>query len=249
MKKIYLISLFILFGCQGITPPDSFEYREIQTDSYKLASWQKITDKTAPVRIYIEGDGYAFDHRGQPTSNPTPHGTFLREIVFDDPNSNVIYLARPCQYVKDESCHQKDWTTGRFSQEIVDSTAQAIKNIIKNVSDESSVILIGYSGGALLSGLVINQNPQIPVKKWITLAGVFNHGKWTQNLKLPPLKDSVDMEKLPTVPQLHLTGNKDKIVSYQLTKSLVDKKNLVVIPNATHDSGYENYYSTIYVDE
>ena len=54
---------------------------------------------------------------------------------------------------------------------------------------------------------------------------------------------------MPTVPQLHLTGNKDKIVSYQLTESLVDKKNLIIVPNATHDSGYENYYSTIYADE
>ena len=249
MKKIFLLFFVIFMGCQNITPPISFMYKEIKTDTYTLASWQKILDRGAPIRIYIEGDGNAFNNAGQPTTNPTPRGTFLRKIAFDDPNPNVIYLARPCQYVKDARCHQKDWTTGRFSQEIVDSTTQTIKSIIKNISNKSPVILIGYSGGALLSGLVISQNPQIPVKRWMTLAGVFNHGKWTQDLKLPPLKDSVDLEKMPTVPQLHLTGNKDKIVSYQLTESLVDKKNLIIVPNATHDSGYENYYSTIYADE
>ena len=163
-------------------------YLEIKTDTYTLASWQKILDRGAPIRIYIEGDGNAFNNTGQPTTNPTPKGTFLRKIAFDDPNPNVIYLARPCQYVRDARCHQKDWTTGRFSQEIVDSTTQAIKSIIKNISNKSPVILIGYSGGALLSGLVISQNPQIPVKRWMTLAGVFNHGKWTQDLKLPPPK-------------------------------------------------------------
>ncbi len=114
-------------GCRGVVAPDSFTYKEIQTDSYRLASRQKIADKKAPVRIYIEGDGYAFNHLGQPTTNPTPRGTFLRKIAFNDPNANIVYLARPCQFVEDRLCTQKDWTTGRFSQDIVNSTTQAIK--------------------------------------------------------------------------------------------------------------------------
>lgn len=244
MKKI-LFLLFFLCGCHGIDVPDSFKYQEIQTDSYKLASWQKITDKKLPVRIYIEGDGYAFDYAGQPTNNPTPRGTFLRKIAFNDPNPNVAYLARPCQFVDDNRCSVKDWTTGRFSSKIIAATTQAIKTI----SNKQSIILIGYSGGALLSGLVIEQNPNLPVKKWITLAGVLNHTKWTEDLKLPPLKDSADLKKLPSIPQLHLIGDKDKTVSYELTKSLVNKKNLTIIPNATHDSGYEDYYQTIYFSE
>ena len=241
MKKILFV-LLLLCGCRGIVVPDTFAYKEIQTDSYKLASWQKITDKSQPIRIYIEGDGYAFNYAGQPTNNPTPRGTFLREIAFNDPNANVVYLARPCQFVKDKHCTQKDWTTGRFSQDIVNSTTQAIKKI----SGKQEIILIGYSGSALLSGLVIKQNPQLPVKKWITIAGVLNHTKWTEDLNLPPLKDSIDLEKLPAVPQLHLIGDKDTTVSYKLTESLVDNKNLIVIPSATHDKGYENYLSNVY---
>ena len=240
MKKI--LALLLLCGCQGIAVPKTFMYREIQTETYKLASWQKITDKSQPIRIYIEGDGYAFNHAGQPTKNPTPQGTFLRKIVFNDPNPNVVYLARPCQFVKDDKCSQKDWTTGRFSQQIVNSTTQAIEKI----SEKQPITLIGYSGGALLSGLVIEQNSKLSVKKWITLAGVLNHTKWTEDLNLPPLKDSVDLEKLPTIPQLHLIGDKDKTVSYKLTESLLNKENLIIIPNAKHDSGYEDYYQTIY---
>ena len=241
MKKI-LFLLLLLCGCRGIVVPDTFRYKEIQTDTYKLATWQKITSPTDPIRVYIEGDGYAFNHAGQPTTNPTPRGTFLRKIVFSDPNRNVIYLARPCQYVDDMLCDVKDWTTGRFSQDIVNSTAQAIQNI----SNGRPVILIGYSGGALLSGLVIKQNPKLPVKKWVTLAGVLNHTKWTEMLKLPPLSASVDLKKLPPVSQLHLVGDKDKTISYQLTEQLVPRKDLIIIPDATHDSGYENYYPIIY---
>ena len=241
MKKILLL-LLLLSGCHSITVPDSFMYKEIETDAYKIASWQKITDTKSPIRIYIEGDGYAFNHLGYPTTNPTPRGTFLREIVFNDPNPNVVYLARACQYVDDKRCSQKDWTTGRFSQDIINSTAQAIKK----VSGKQEIILIGYSGGALLSGLIINQNPKIPVKKWITLAGVLNHTKWTEDLNLPPLKDSIDLKTLPTIPQLHLIGDKDTTVSYKLTESLVDNKNLIIIPSATHDKGYTNYLSSVY---
>jgi pimeloyl-ACP methyl ester carboxylesterase len=242
MKKFSFLLLSVLWGCQSITPPKSFIYKEIQTDTYKLASWQKITNAVYPVRIYIEGDGHAFNRLGYPTSDPTPLGTFLREIAFNDPNANVVYLARPCQYVKDDRCSVKDWTTGRFSEDIVKSAGQAIKKI----SGKNSVILIGYSGGALLSGLVIDQNPQLSVKKWITLAGMLNHSKWTQELNLPPLKDSVDLDKLPKVKQLHLVGDKDRVIPWRLTESLVDKNDLIIIPNATHDRGYNDYYTTIY---
>ena len=230
MKKVLFLLLF-LCGCRGIAVPDSFRYKEIETDTYKLASWQKITDKESPIRIYIEGDGYAFNHLGYPTTNPTPRGTFLREIAFNDPNPNVVYLARPCQFVKDAKCNVKDWTTGRFSQDIVDATGQAIKEI----SRRQPIILVGYSGGALLSGLVINQNQKMPVKKWITLAGVLNHTSWTNYFNDAPLVDSVDLEKMPKVDQIHFVGEKDKTVPLELAKKWSEVQ---VIQNATHDSGW-----------
>lgn len=244
MRKILLFLLFILSGCVGtkVVPPESFLYQEIRTDSYTLASWQKITDSKSPIRIYIEGDGYAFNNYGYPTNNPTPRGTFLRNIAFNDPNPNVVYLGRPCQYVSDTECSQTDWTVGRFSQKIIDSTSQAIKQISK----KQPIILIGYSGGGLLSGLVIEQNPNLPVKKWITLAGVLNHAKWTDDLEVSPLTDSVDLITLPNIKQIHFIGDKDDTVSYKMTTSIVPATNLIVIPNATHNQGYENYISLIY---
>ena len=241
MKKIYVF-LLLLCGCHGVVVPDAFTYREIETGSYQLASWQKITDPEGVVRIYIEGDGYAFDHHGQPTDNPTPRGTFFREIAFHDPNPNVVYLARPCQYVTDGLCTPKDWTTGRFSQNIVTATARAIQKI----APTQKIILIGYSGGALLSGLVINQNPQLPVIKWVTIAGLLNHTLWTQELNLPPLTSSVDLKQVPTVAQRHFIGDKDSVIPCQLTQKLVNGSDLVVVPDATHNSGFEAFYGEIY---
>lgn len=234
--------LFVLSACSGIKVPEDYHYKEIQTKIYTLASWQKITDKTKPIRIYIEGDGHAFNYAGIPTSNPTPNGTFLREIAFNDPNPNVVYLARPCQYVKDSICTQKDWTTGRFSQPIIDSTAEAIKSIVNG----NKVVLIGYSGGALLSGLVIQQNPNLRVQKWITIAGLLNHTRWTNKLNLQPLTDSVELEQLPTIPQKHFIGEKDTTIPAELSKSIIPNKDLIIVPNGTHDSGFEITFSEIY---
>ena len=98
-----------------------------------------------------------------------------------------------------------------------------------------------YSYAALLSGLVIKQNPKFSVKKWITLAGVLNHTKWTRSLRLPSLQDSINLKTLPIVPQRHFIGDKDRTVSYKLIESLVDEKNLVIISGATHDKGYTDY--------
>lgn len=242
MKKIYLFYFLLLISCKTINLSKSFIYKEIKTDNYTLASWQKITDQQAPIRIYIEGDGHAFNSMGYPTNDPTPKSKFLRKIAFNDPNKNVVYLARPCQYVKDKNCSQIDWTTGRFSKNIVNSTSQAIQKI----SNNQDIILIGYSGGALLSGIVINQNPQIPIKKWITIAGLLNHKKWTDNLKLQPLNDSIDLEYLPNIPQLHLIGKKDKIISYKLTQSIVSNDTLIIISKATHNKGFTEYIPIIY---
>lgn len=242
MRYLIFGTLLFLAGCSSIHIPDSYQYKEIQTRTYKLVSWQKITDKTQPIRIYIEGDGHAFNYAGMPTSNPTPKGTFLREIAFNDPNPNVVYLARPCQYVTDSVCTQKDWTTGRFSQKSIDSIAEAIKSIVK----DNQTILIGYSGGALLSGLVINQNSDINVQKWITIAGVLNHTKWTQTLNLQPLINSLDLDTLPNIPQIHYIGNKDTIIPSELTQSIVPKKDLVIVQNASHDNGYTEIYPDIY---
>lgn len=242
MKKISLILILFLCSCTSVVVPKSFVYQEFKGDKYTLAFWQKKTDTKSPVRIYIEGDGYSFNHVGQPTSNPTPRGGFMRRLAFSDPNPNVVYLARPCQFVKDENCTQQDWTTARFSPDIIKDMGKAVQKI----AADQPVILIGYSGGALVSGLIIKKNPKLNVKKWITLAGVLNHGQWTADLNLPPLKDSEDLNELPQVKQHHYIGAEDKTVSADLSKKITRNQNLTIIPNATHTGGFDDYLDEIY---
>ena len=233
MKRILLT--FLLVGCTGSnwTMPDEFTYKPIRTNEYTIASWQKLNRPNSDtIHIYIEGDGHAFDAYGQPTTDPTPRSGFMRDMAAHDESPNVVYMARPCQFIMDENCSESDWTSGRFSQRIVDS----MKSAIKQTAKDKNITIVGYSGGAMISGLVIKQNKDLNFEKWITIAGVLNHKTWTEYFGDEPLTESIDMEKLPKITQVHYIGERDKIVPYKLAHTWADESDLIIVPNATHDN-------------
>ena len=239
MKKIFIFLILITFcSCSTVKTkaPSDFIYKEIKTDDYVLASWQKINDENSLVKIYVEGDGHAYTSKGYPTTDPTPTSNFLRNIAFSDTSENVVYLARPCQYIKSNEYKSVDWTTGRFSWKIVNNMAQAIKLI----AGDKNVILIGYSGGALLCGIIINEYQQeLKIVKWITVAGLLNHTRWTKYFNYTPLKYSMDLDVIPNIPQIHYIGKKDAVIPAWLTLQCVDERDCVVIENATHNKGFD----------
>ena len=130
-----------------------------------------------------------------------------------------------------DGCDISDWTDGRFSESVIESVATAIRTIAGN----RPVLLVGYSGGAMVSGLVILRHPEINVRQWITIAGVLNHTDWTNYFGDSPLIKSLDMTQLPDVPQLHYVGADDDIVPLELTQRMASDTDIIVIPNATHN--------------
>ena len=231
MRFIELSSLLLLCGCAATwRAPSDFIYAPIVVGDYTLATYQRLSDTTTPIHIYIEGDGNSFNGRGVPTSDPTPNGTLVRDIAARDSAPNVAYIARPCQYIMSPACHQADWTDGRFSQEIVNS----VRDAVKTLAQKRPIVLMGYSGGAMISGLIINQNPDMSISRWVTIAGVLNHTDWTEYFGDQPLTKSVDMKKLPVLPQIHYIAPNDSVVPNSLSKKWVGPEKLVVVPNATH---------------
>lgn len=243
----YLLIIFILFlpSCSGITVPETFIYQETATATHTLASWQKITSPAAPLRIYVEGDGYAFDRHGNPTDDPTPKSTLVRKLAFNDPNPNVAYVARPCQFIKSGLCTEKEWSTGRFSKEAV----QALYETSKALAGKRKIIYIGYSAGALLTGLVIQEYPDLAVKKWITLAGLLDHKAWSDYLHLYPLTDSMNLKTLPQIPQCHYLGDNDTVIPITLMQKITKGNNLHIVKNATHTNGLERIFPKIYQEQ
>ena len=252
MKNLIEMFLLVLFltGCSSITVPTDFAYKEVETGDFTIASWQKVTDPTTPYKIYIEGDGYAFNARGKATQDPTPHGTLVRELAFGDNSPNVIYLSRPCQYVKSPICSKRHWTTARFAPEIINAEYEAIKQIAGN----NPVILIGFSGGTQIAGLVATAKPELNVKKIITIAGNLDHLAWTQYHNLPPLNESMNLEsyrkQFAKSPQIHYVGSNDKVMPPILVREFIKNDNLVIeVDGASHNEGWGKIYNKVWSEQ
>ena len=247
MKRIVIFLLLVLMGgCARRNPVADMSFQTTPAPPYVIANWYKMERPGEPLKIYIEGDGNAFDSQGQATDNPTPQGLFMRELVAGDPSPNVVYLARPCQYLK-PACTQKDWTSGRFSKAIIDSMDQTVLSLMKKARTDQ-VILIGFSGGAQVAGLVAVRHPK-QVKHLITISGVLDHKAWTTYHGDAPLTDSLNLadykQVLKGIPQTHYAGEKDPVVPVRLTQDFVGDK-VIVVPKATHGDGYESIVSKIY---
>ena len=232
MNKLRLFFVLFLGGCTAnwVVPP-CFIQQDIKTDSFILRTYQKDTSPNSAVHIYIEGDGHAFDAAGLPTNNPTPRSHFVRQLAANDTAPNVAYIARPCQYVMSDDCSVDDWTIGRFSEKAVNS----VRDAIKQIAGGRPIVLIGYSGGAAISGLIINENPDINIQKWITVAGVLNHKDWTEYFNDNPLTKSKNLNTLPQILQIHYVAEHDKVVPITLSKKWVAEKDMIIIKNASHN--------------
>lgn len=253
IKKIKITLLFILVvlsnGCAHKNPLTDFQFQTVTAPPYVLASWYHITEPTQPIRIYIEGDGHSFDAYNRPTANPTPRSTFLRDIAANDPNPNVAYLGRPCQYLQTSTCAQEDWTCGRFSPQIIDSMEKSVLQLAKK-SQTKDIVLIGYSGGAQIAGLVAVRHPE-KIKRVVTIAGVLDQKAWTTHHNDTPLDRSLNLfdyrDIFDTIPQTHFVGKKDRVVPNYLTENFVKNKNdIVVIEKADHQKGYNSVLKQIY---
>ncbi len=248
MKKFLISILLFLSACATENPLKDLRFQPVSSGDYTVASWYKITKPTQPLKVYIEGDGHAFDGRGQPTDDPTPEGLFLRKLAVDDTSPNVVYLARPCQYLMGRNCTQKDWTTGRFSSEIIGAMEGSVGALMKK-SKSSEVILIGYSGGGMIASQIAARHPQ-QTKKLITIAGVLDKDKWSNYHGDNPLSDSINLKPsdLKGIDQTHYVGAKDNVVPPELTFDVLgeDNPDIVVVQGARHHKGYDKIYADIW---
>lgn len=234
-------------GCRYRNPLSDMAFQMTPADPYVIANWYKIEEVGAPVKIYIEGDGAAFDRKGQPTENPTPTSTFMRELAAGDPSPNVVYLARPCQYVQN-GCDVSDWTDGRFSETVVHSMDRAVAAVMKKARTNQA-ILIGFSGGAQIAGLIAVRHPE-RIRKLITVAGVLDPQAWTDYHGDQPLTKSLNLKNyrqvLQSVPQIHYVGDRDTVVPADLIRDFAGEETVVVVKGAGHGTGLEPVYREIY---
>ena len=125
---------------------------------------------------------------------------------------------------------------------------------VKQIAGDNPVVLIGFSGGAQIAGLIASAKPGLNVKKIITIAGNLNHLAWTQYHNLPPLTESLNLEsyrkQFAKIPQIHYVGEKDDVIPPILAYDFIRNPTLIIeVKDAEHNSGWEKIYSAVWQEK
>lgn len=201
------------------------------------------------LTIYIEGDGNAWKSRFEASDNPTPEKAMALELAILHPGA--VYLSRPCQSIKGPQCVPVVWTTGRFSESVINASNMAIDKL-KARYQANALQLIGYSGGGAVAALVAAR--RLDVKRLITVAGNLDHRLWTELHGVSALSESLNpadvQQSLEATSQYHLVGQNDHIVPPQIAQEFMTKFSpsadiiLNIVPEFDHHCCWQQQWST-----
>lgn len=210
----------ILSGCAGrddwrehaisMTAGPGFAERIVNAPPFEIFALvkNKNTAIAAPWRVYIEGDGRAFVNY-ELSMDPTPSQTTLIDLMLTDSAPNILYLARPCQFISSDACDAKYWSNARYGEDVLKSMQTAITE----VAGQAPVELIGYSGGGTVATLLAARMPAQTIIGVRTIAANLSVKEQTAYFGLSPLDQSLDpinyTDKLRAVPQIHLVASSD----------------------------------------
>jgi pimeloyl-ACP methyl ester carboxylesterase len=192
------------------------------------------------LHVYLEGDGtpWTDDHR-LIAADPTPRSPLMLELMALD-GKPALYLGRPCYfgYADTPACDPALWTDARYSQRVVDSMAEVVR---ERLSEEGAgqLVLFGHSGGGVLAALLAGRLPQTRIL--VTVAANLDVDAWADLHAYSRLRGSLNPAREPAldarVSQLHLVGAKDTNVPPELLRTFASRQpdpQVVVMPGFDH---------------
>lgn len=201
-----------------------------ETRPFPLFTAARRSNPADLLTVYIEGDGYAWRDPYTPSDDPTPERPVGLRLALMDDAPNILYVARPCQYrelARRTECDAAYWTTHRFAPQVLASLSAAIDRV-KRDSAARSIELIGYSGGGAAAALLAERRPD--VVRLVTLAANLDLGLWVKLVQVRPMTGSLDpadeARAAASIPQRHLVGSDDEIVTAPVVRSFLAKAGL-----------------------
>ena len=230
--------------------------RDIPTENFMIQSYERVHTKNQSATIYIEGDGTYTVYKPDFTHNPTPTDPVALRLAAQDGGTNVIWVARPCQYNKGwkngKDCPAEYTTSKRFAPEVIESYNQVLDNI-KAYYSIPSFDLVGYDGGAAIAVILGSQRADI--KSIRTVAGNLDphsvaniNNKPYQEGSLNPLDFAAGISNIP---QRHFIGKGDKMTppavynSFAQAVSQGQCLNVSLVDNADHQAGWVEQWKTL----
>jgi pimeloyl-ACP methyl ester carboxylesterase len=173
------------------------------------------------LHVYLEGDGTPYLTGQVPAPDPTPRRPVMLQLMTLD-DGLAVYVGRPCYFgfAATPPCTVIDWTSARFSQQVVESLRSVVEELREQYGVRS-VEIFGHSGGGTLAALLARR--LTGVERVVTLAGNLDTAAWTALHGYSPLTGSinpVDEGALPAgIGQLHVVGERDRNVPSSIVES------------------------------
>jgi hypothetical protein len=234
---------------------------ELDATPFVLTAYARVAAPGKALSVFIEGDGFAWRTPTQPSPNPTPNNPLALRLAAKtaelNPQANILYLARPCQYTtpnKNPACNTKYWTNQRYAEEVVAATDTALNKFVR-IHNIVGIHLLGYSGGAGLAALVaVRRNDVLSFR---SVAGNLDPATLNAYHHVSPLIGSLDpiqtAPALSKIPQIHWIGSADVIVPSAVSESWVkySAENLSSttylkierVSGATHSEGWLEFWT------
>jgi pimeloyl-ACP methyl ester carboxylesterase len=184
-----------------------------------------------------------------PGADPTPRDTLALRLMNAD-TSNVAYVGRPCYFGMDQDsgrCHPRDWTSHRYSEEVIRSMAAVIVQL--RAPEHDAIVLVGHSGGGVLAALLESEVEN--VIGVITVAANLDIDAWTEHHQYDRLEGSIDpmtRSRDTAIPHLQYIGSEDAVVppgtasAYAASHPGVE---LILIPDFGHVCCWERAWPEI----
>jgi hypothetical protein len=181
-----------------------------------VAAWIKPGSAPGCVRVYLEGDGLAWQSLHRASSDPTPVDPIgLRLALADDSTATLVYLARPCQFggATTPPCRPLLWTRARYGEEILRATNERLDGLLAPL-DADDLTLFGFSGGGVVATLLAARRQD--VDRLVTIAAPLDPAEWTRVKRVSPLDLSLspmdEIDALQGLSQDHFVGLGDERV-------------------------------------
>lgn len=224
-----------------------FTKEYVEAGGFRILTYRRFSGPSEKIRIYIEGDGRAWEAVGRLSDDPTPSNPVALQLAAADPSDNVAYIARPGQFPDTDTpgCDPTYWSQRRFAPEVVGSLDKIV-DILKKGSSAKHVELVGYSGGGALAVLVAAQRNDIITLR--TVAGNLDPKALCDYHKVSRLDGSMDpldvAQKVARIPQRHFVGEKDRVIPRSIAEAFIKKEGsrtdsrITVVKRATHAAGW-----------
>ncbi len=235
------------------------EQRYISTSLFSHKVFYNHRPASNEVHVYFAGDGTPWLNGKIPATDPTPRHSIALKLMHKERTAAYL-LGRPCYHGLHllPECSDLLWTSGRYSQAVVESMYWALTDIMENFPATTPIVLIGYSGGATLASLVAHFNQsenRLNIRKIISIAGNQDINAWADYHNVPRLKESLDPMQQPGLPtrveSLFFTGREDRVVLPEHSKAYAQRQlnsRFVVFDDFDHNCCWDTIWLAVLSD-